>query len=368
MRILIITNLYPRPWAPHVATFNRQQFDHLARHASLLKVILLPWPEWLRHRHQCPQDDDCLFLPYFYLPRTGRRLTPFFQWLSLRFILPRLKDWRPDAILASWCYPDAVAAALLNRQLACPLYAVALGTDINESLNHAPRKRLLLRYLAKARRIICVSQALADKLAEHGMDREKLCVNYMGVDKQLFYPPDSKLRQGNQLLFVGNLIPTKGLWELVQAFERLYRQQPKLRLTIYGTGPLQGPLTDYLHRHGLAEAVRLQGARPLAEVADAMREADLLVLPSYREGVPNVILEAMACGLPVVATHVGGIPEVITPDCGILVAPQQSDALADAIERALQRHWQADAIARQASRFDWQKNVDTLLAIMQQEA
>lgn len=218
--LLIITNLYPVPWAPNRASFNKQQFDLLANKMQVQLVILMPWTEWLSQRSQWKEQPHIKACPYFYTPKIGRRFVPFFQYISLLFMLPWIKKSNPDALLASWCFPDAVAAARLNKHLSLPFYVKVHGTDVNENSQFSSRKKLIKTWLNSAKAIFCASKALGEKLVETGISPERICVNYNGVNPKIFFPAAKKTTE-KKLVFVGSLIPTKGVNELVTAFVNL---------------------------------------------------------------------------------------------------------------------------------------------------
>jgi glycosyltransferase involved in cell wall biosynthesis len=149
------------------------------------------------------------------------------------------------------------------------------------------------------------------------------------------------------ILYVGRLDVNKGLREMMAAVSRLASGHPRLQLVVVGEGLFEKELRELAGQAGLSGRVRLPGACSSSEVAQWMTASDVFCLPSYSEGCPNVLVEALACGRPVVATAVGGIPELVTANCGILVPPRDADQLADALAAALQRHWDEPAIARQ---------------------
>lgn len=358
--ILAITNLYPVPWAPHRASFNKQQFELLAQQVALRVLVLVPWREWLKHRHECLETDCISYAPYFQLPGFGRSLTPWFQ----RWAIARKQRWidqaKPTHLLASWAFPDAVACLMYAKNKALPVLVKVHGTDVNEHTLYPKRRHLMTTWLSQAKTIFCASQALQQKLIAIGLDKDTVCTNYNGVHAELFYPEPTGATD-KKILFVGNLLDTKGVFELVDAFH-LAHKETDCDLHFIGQGPATDALKTRVLQHGLADRVTFHGALPIHKVAEHIRKAQLLVLPSYREGVPNVLLEACASGTPVVATRVGGIPEVVTEQTGILVEPQTSTALAEAILAALAKSWQKDVIVQHATRFNWHQNVQNVLA------
>jgi len=345
-KLLIVTNLYPTPWAPNRASFNRQQFERLEANIEVRKLILLPFTEWWKHRKECKNTEKNVYVPYFYTPKVGRRWYPFFQLLSLLFNLRKVKRFDPDAILASWGYPDAIAVSKLNRFLNKKIFIKIHGSDINENTKFTARTKQIVNTFNKSDGVFSVSNALKKVLVNVGVDQDKVIVNYNGVDKSTFYPSSENKKK--QIIFVGNIIKEKGIEELLDAFSNI---KSEYSLSIIG----RGPLAEKLEQRYASKAINFLGSLPLKQVAEHIRESTLLVLPSYREGVPNVVLESLSSGTPVVATSVGGIPEVLNEESGVIIDDLKD--LKNAIEMALSKNWDYSAIVEQANRFDWDNNV-----------
>ncbi|MDN3652427.1 glycosyltransferase [Thalassotalea ponticola] len=352
--ILVITNLYPVPWAPNRASFNRIQFAKLAGYHQVYVVVLVGWIEWWRHRHQATDTDSVIYCPYFYLPKVARVLVPYFQYLSLLCLLPRIRKLNCSVLLASWGYPDAVAVAMLNSHLKRPFFVKVHGSDVNEHIQYAGRRQLMRKYLSKADGIFVVSKDLCNKLKGIGISEDKLLLNYNGVEQQLFQPAE---QYPGRCIFIGSLIDTKGVHELIDAFTQLCASSEHYHLDIVGDGPLFFYLKQLVSEKKLGSSITLHGSLSASQVSHLLAKASLLVLPSHREGVPNVILEAFACGVPVVATKVGGIPEVVTQDVGLLVAKGDIQQLTKAMFEALHRAWDKQQIVDHARQFDWGKNI-----------
>jgi glycosyltransferase involved in cell wall biosynthesis len=358
--LLVITNLYPVPWGPNRASFNKQQFDILSTNVSVKIIVLLPWKEWLSHRNECQALPDIKYCPYFYIPKLFRSMVPFFQCFSLLFFLPWIKKQRFFGVLASWGFPDAVAVSMLNKFLQLPFFVKVHGTDVNENSQFPARSRLMKKWLNKSKTIFCASQALADVLSSQGIDKKRLFVNYNGVNPDVFYPIKEKPHR-QHFVFVGSLIITKGCNELLAAFIQAKQEHPQMTLDIIGEGPMKNILAEKINQHGLADSIRLRGSIPLPQVAEYIRRANVLVLPSYREGVPNVLLESFASGTPVISTRVGGIPEVVNDKVGLLVDEKNEVQLAEAMKKAIKVEWSTEEIIQHASQFDWQNNVHRVL-------
>jgi glycosyltransferase involved in cell wall biosynthesis len=153
--------------------------------------------------------------------------------------------------------------------------------------------------------------------------------------------------------------------DLLAAFRALAVDCSNVDLEFVGTGPAEDELRSTLENLGLAQRVRLHGAQRHASVADWLAACDVLCLPSHAEGVPNVVLEAQACGRPVVATHVGGIPEVLTRCAGYLVEPARPALLADSLRQALNTSWDETVIAGSLAAPDWPSNAAQLSQFIQ---
>ena len=248
------------------------------------------------------------------------------------------------------------------------------GSDLNVQAEYPLRRRQIRSALRGSGAVVAVSRALADKAISIGADPARVSVIYNGVDSALFFPGsrrEARLRlqvssDARLMLFVGNLKVTKGCLDLLEAFPAVLAALPRAQLVYVGAGPSQAALLDRAAALGCAERVRLVGEIPHAALGDWFRAADLLCLPSHNEGVPNVVLEAMACGTPVVATRVGGIPEVVPDYAGILVPVGEQVALSAALIKASEHEWNNTQIALHAGDFRWDDNVGRLAGILQE--
>jgi len=311
---------------------------------------------------------------FFYPPVIGRSLHAA-CWLAslLSQKLRRLRRAHYDCMLLSWGYPDAAAASWVARHLGIPYVVKVHGTDLNVKAEQGLIRPQIRQALRGAQGVVAVSQALADKAVAMGVDPSRVHVLYNGVEPNLFtrgslsdarsklsLPQDERI-----LLYVGNLKDTKGCLDLLEAFPRVLSTHPDANLVFVGSGPAREALLQRAAALGCQERVRLVGAVEHYALGDWFRAADLLCLPSHNEGVPNVVLEAMACGTPVVATRVGGIPEVLPEQAGILVDAHDRIGLEGALVDALGKAWDGERIAAYASRFRWDENIQRLGDILQ---
>jgi glycosyltransferase involved in cell wall biosynthesis len=279
---------------------------------------------------------------------------------SLRRCLERvLRDrFRFDVIDAHYFYPDGVAAVMLGRRLDKPVVITARGTDINLISRYRLPRRWIRWAANRAAGIVAVSEALRARLIALGIEASRIEVLQNGVDLELFAPGDRAAARralgldadGAVVLSVGQLIPQKGFELVIRAMARL----PEATLAIVGEGPDAAALKRLAERTGSGGRVRFLGVMPQEGLAAAYDAADVLVLASAREGYPNVLLEALACGTPVVATAVGGVPEIVRDSvAGRLVEKRSPEALAGAIRDLLADPPARAATRAYAERFAW---------------
>jgi glycosyltransferase involved in cell wall biosynthesis len=209
--------------------------------------------------------------------------------------------------------------------------------------------------------VIAVSAALKKEMISLGIPAEKIEVIPNGIDANRFRPiamdtARQKLHLGQigaLILAVGALIPLKGQELLIHAFARISMENSHLQLYILGEGPLRPTLEKLVLKLGLQDRVHLPGKKPHEELPFWFSAADVSCLPSAREGWPNVVTESLACGTPVVATRVGGIPEIlVSPDFGILV-DQSIESIASGLSQALSKRWDREGISARVRERTW---------------
>jgi teichuronic acid biosynthesis glycosyltransferase TuaC len=369
LRVLIATRLFPSAADPLAAAFNRQQFAALARLCKVQLLGVIPWfpgaglfSRWSAAGRltSAPAREriDGLEVEHprvLYLPRVGHALAPALYAASL---LPWLNERRGkvDVVLGSWAFPDGVAAVTMARLLGVPAVVKLHGSDLNVLSELPSVRRLLQRSLPRAARVVAVSRGLAEKARALGVPAERIALVPNGVDRQLFQPQDRAearrelgLDIGKRplILYVGRLEQAKGTGDLLAAFQKVAAARPDPVLAMVGEGSDGERCREAAV--ALPGRVLAPGPRRLVEVARWMAACDLLVLPSWNEGTPNVILEALASGRRVVATRVGGIPDVITsPAQGELVPPRDPEALARALIHAATESYDPAAVSGSA--------------------
>jgi glycosyltransferase involved in cell wall biosynthesis len=255
-----------------------------------------------------------------------------------------VEEFRPEVVYATWAYPDGWAAVELAREARLPVVVKVHGSDVLLLRSYRARRRRTIEGLTRADAVVAVSRHLAGQVVQMGVDARRVSVVYNGIDRELFHAGAMAERDHSGaplVLFVGNLLPVKGPDVLVDACDRLARRGVRFECRLIGQGVMKGAIERQIGERGLADRVKLLGPQPLEELPAWYRRARVLVLPSHSEGVPNVVLEALACGTPVVATRVGGLPEIVGGEG--LVAAGDAAALAAAIESALSRGREAAA-------------------------
>lgn len=375
MRILIVTSQFPIAGEPHRGRPLLQTIRALSDLAQVRVVSpIATYPRWAQPRsylfreaatavHQVP-GCDVQYVSYAALPWVSR---PFNGAACARALQRPLRAFAPDLVLSYWLYPDTYGAMRAAAKAGLPLVAGARGSDLR--VRDPVSKRLTRPVVHAARRLLVVSEDLG-RVATHnyGADPTRIRVIPNGCDASVFHPANrAQARQtlglaadAELVLYVGRLVPEKGLGELVTAFQALSQDRPRLHLALVGEGPMQAQLGSMCS--GFATRTHMPGAQSPAEVARWMIASDLVTLPSYSEGHPNVLVEALACGRPVLATPVGGIPEVVAADTGVLVPARDAAALARGLTDVLEREWDEAALASRYSR-DWQQVArETLLA------
>ena len=365
MRLLFLSNLFPTASEPQRGLDNAALLHALAPHFEIRVLSPRPILPWVRQTFSARPEDAPLhprWVRTAYLPKIGGPINHLLMSASLRDSFEQtLRDFRPDILLSSWIYPDSCAAIHLADGRV-PLVAIAQGSDVHQYLKMPARRRAILKYLPHAAAVITRSHELSHLLEAAGFPPEKLHTIYNGVALDTFQPRDqTQARRESNLpeaariiLFAGNFYPVKNPLLLIQAIAQLETGTPPTLLVMAGGGPLEAPARELATRLGVTPRVIFAGRKTPPEIARLMNAADLLAVPSENEGVPNVILEAFASGLPVVASKVGGIPEVLDQDfLGLTAPPGDFLAFVAALREQLAAPRETAAIRRQAERFSW---------------
>ncbi len=272
-------------------------------------------------------------------------------------LAPQVRAASPDLMLAYHIYPEANAALHVARRLGIPAIAGAVGSDICD-LPGPVLRRQTRQTLASAALVLTKSNHLRSQVLEFGVPASKVRTILNGCDAETFRLQDRRaartrlgIAEDTRLVaFTGNLVPVKGLQYLIEAAASLIDSGRKITVVLIGQGPQEPALRALCSRRNISASVLFAGSCAPARVSEWLAAADVFCLPSISEGCPNVLLEALSCGRPVVASEVGGVPELVGAGCGILVPPRSPARLADALDRALNRRWDEPAIASRVRR------------------
>lgn len=372
MRLLTFSSLYPNAAQPNHGVFVENRIRKLVASGAVETRVVAPVP-WFPLTGkafgaygvfaQVPRVEDRFGLSiqhprYPIIPKIGMNWTP---WLMYRFTWPTVariwaQGYRFDAIDAHYFYPDGVAAGMIAARLNLPVVITARGTDINLIPEHDRPRRMIQQTAGRAAAMITVCQALKDSLVELGVAPDKVTVLRNGVDLETFHPmarPPARekfrLRRPT-LLSVGGLITRKANDLTISALPEL----PEHELLLAGEGPERAALQALAERLGVADRVRFLGRVAHHELAEIYSAADAMVLASSREGWANVLLEAMACGTPVVASNVWGTPEVVAaPEAGQLMPERTPAGAVQAIKTLFADMPDRAATRAYAEGFDW---------------
>ncbi len=382
IRLLTFSTLFPNNMRPNHGIFVENRLRHLLGSGQVTSTVVAPVPwfpsrspvfgEWSGHAGVAESElrhGIVVHHPrYPTIPRIGMSAAPFLLYrAALRFVRRLLAEGQGfDLIDAHYVYPDGVAAVWFGRALGLPTVVTARGTDINLIPRHAIPRRLIRQAIDGAAALIAVSGALKAELVELGAPAEKVTVLRNGVDTALFRPMDRCAARAAlgltrpTLISVGLLIERKGHHRVIEALTRL----PDFDLMIVGEGPERDRLAALIVRLGLGDRVRLLGARPHAELPALYGAADALVLASDREGWANVLLEAMACGTPVVASNIWGNPEVVrSPEAGVIAEANTAEGVASGVAKLFAALPSRAATRRYAEGFSWDETTAGQLAL-----
>ena len=346
VRVLVLTAAYPGPTEPRRAVFLENLHRALREHAGDEIELCVVAPR-VHFADPAIELRDGVRVRRFRYPSGGRRLKeherlPWFAlaiWLvsALWCVLSEARRGGYHLLVCHWVLPCGPVGVVAGFVLALPVVLWAHGTDIRRFVGRSRLATWVARFAARrAVAVIAVSRELAATIRQElGVPPRRLRVTPMGV-ADAFSPgnaADERKRLGldgsQRLLFVGDLTVAKGFDDLLDALARLDAESIDVELVVAGSGPLAD-------RARAASRTRVLGEVAQEDLVAWYRAADLFVFPSHSEGAPVVVMEALACSLPVVATRVGGIPELVIDGAhGALIDPGDPGALAETVARLL---------------------------------
>ena len=382
MRVLVLTHLFPSAVEPMLGIFIRKRTLALAQLCEV--TVLAPVTRAGLPDRERVGGLEVLRPRWRRLPKIGILFDGRACASAAGRALRQYPPARPfDVIDAHWLYPDAFAAVRLGQRLGKPVAVTGRGSDVDEFLFRWPVRRFARAALRGAAQIVALTRRHKERMIEAGAEAERIAVIPNGVDTGLFCPGDrAEARralglpaEGVVLLSAGSIVRDKGHQHLIAGLARCIAdcQLPiadfgtsnsignrkleignQLRLYIAGPGDYRGALERLARERGVAERVTFLGRVAQSRMPLWYRAADLFCFGSYHEGCPNAVLEALACGTPVVSTDVGGIPDLVDEGrSGILFAPRSDEAFAAALRTALAKPWDRAEIAEIGSRRSW---------------
>jgi len=396
MNVLVISHLYARPNNSGLAPFIRIQLEWLCKRGARIRVISpVPYspliPRLSKRIADTVEENRSIgnywrsggvdvFAPrYIKLP--GRLDMGFFgplYWVGIRRQIVQMFKREPfDLIHGQTLVPDGFAAVMLGRELGVPVVTTERGYLARQKTRGRLMRKTLSTVLSGTNRAIFVSEDLRRQAIEIAGPLARSRVVYTGVDHTIFRPQD-KLEARRSLglskdekiiLHVGSNKAVKGVLPLLESFSCISSQLGNVRLVFAGHGPLDEPIRSRALQLGLNSQVVVTGQLSHEEVARWIASADVVAHPSVNEGLPNAIVEAMACCRPVVATRVGGIPELLKHEStGLLVDAGDFDRLASEIMRLFLDPVFANDVALSGRKFvvqnfSWKKHADEMYSV-----
>jgi glycosyltransferase involved in cell wall biosynthesis len=383
--VLVYTTLFPGSVQPVLGQFTLERMRHLLPFVDITVIAPVPYfpriklnQRWFKfavtphtERFAGFEIDHPRFVV---IPKVGMTTHGFSMFAgTLPQVWRRLRAANYDLIDAQFIYPEGLAAVMLGAFFKKPVVVSALGSDINVYPQLRMIRPLVKEALKRADAVISVAQSLKDAMVELGCPAEKVRVIPNGIDPARFSRKPrlaARLKLGlaagrPTILSIGNLTRNKGFHVLVDAVEPLRVKHPNIMLVVIGDGECRSELIEQIRSLGLEDNVQLIGARPHSELPDWYSAADLFCLASEYEGCPNVVLEALACGCPVVATRAGGIGDMVVSRALGRLVERTPEAFESALHEALGCDWDHKAIAEYGQSHALDKIATRLLDVYQ---
>ncbi len=352
MNILFVSTIFPDTLHPARGTFNYELCLALQRSGADVRVIApQAWPEVWRNRlsgktarateNMLRAQLDVEYPTYWYPPKFGRGMYGSCYWRSIQGSVRRmLQDWQPDFVLSYWVHPDGDAGLRIAQQTGAHCGVIVGGSDVLLLPKSPSRRQRVTRVLAESDLILTVSQRLAEVVEELGAEPARTFPVYQGVDPSRFQLADKEAARRwlgmdasrPLIVWVGRMVPVKNLDLLIEAAEIKANRGDDFVLCLLGDGPERARIAKLIESKDLTSIVSLVGAVGHQDLPTWYQAADVTVLCSHSEGLPNVFRESLACGTPFVSTDVGSIAEIADPNYSMLVPPGDAVALAHAID------------------------------------
>jgi teichuronic acid biosynthesis glycosyltransferase TuaC len=388
MKILSLSLVYPNPDEPGLGMFVRSRLQAIAETAEVKVIAPIPVVDYSNPKGKLFRSRTFplsrwdgpieVFHPRWVFPPNGTPLNVFcLAGRLLPLMRPIRREFAFDLIDAHFGYPEGAAAALLAGASGVPFTITLRGSETMLAGYHY-RSVAMRRAFRRARGVIAVSEDLRRFAIAQGAAEEQTATIPNGIDRETFFPRDRQAARVKHRLMpnrkvivsAGELIEAKGHHVAAEALRLLLDEGMDAELLIVGATARGGSrfeetLRQTVAQLGLAERVRFIGFVDRQNMAELLSAADVFCLASYTEGCPNVVNEALACGAPVVATHVGGVPSMVTSErYGFMVPPRDPIALCGALREALMRTWDHQAISNWGRSRSWQQVAREVIEVM----
>jgi glycosyltransferase involved in cell wall biosynthesis len=349
MNILFISMTHPTSTRPRQGMFNAHLIESIGRRHNVRVVAPIAWPQRVADRLQAivnrssnPTIASHVKCPtYFYLPKLLRSRCDMFYFHSIWPTVQRIcNSWTPDIVVGYWVHPDGSAAQQIAEKLRVPCVIVSGGSDLKCLPKDANRRAAIVNVLSRVNHLIVVSNDLKSTAIELGVSTNKIEVIYRGLNRQIFHACERDVARAaigvpNDALVVmwsGRLEPVKNPLMLIEATIR-WKQiwGERLIVMIAGAGRMRSELERRIRNAGLTKHVRMEGNLAQHDLALRYNASDVMTLTSHSEGIPNVLLESIACGTPFVATDVGGVSEIATSGLDRLIPNRDVNALVEQV-------------------------------------
>lgn len=383
MKVLAVSHMFPNRLNPTNGVFVKERIKSISRKVDLQVIAPLPYFPLMSlinryngiNKVAKVEEFDSLLLyhpRYFLIPKFLKFCDGYFYYKSLdSFFYNVIKSGNFDLLDFHWVYPDGFAGLKWARCLKKQIIVTIRGNESICYFEKSLKKKMLINTLKAVDHIIAVSTDMKNKVVhEYGVDESKVTVISNGIDDKNFYminKDEAKRLCGLELdkkyiLSLCRLSHEKGLEYLFEAFYSLNAKDTEL--IVVGDGPLKAKLSRMVSDLKIANKVKFIGAVSHSETSIWYNAADVYCLPSLWEGCPNVIIESLACGTPVVSTKVGGIPDLVPDnDYGFLVPAGDPVSLANALNNALEKNWDRNCIARYGSQNTWDQVADRVVEV-----
>jgi len=384
MRILTYTSLYPNSVQTRHGIFIENRLRHLIAKKKVKLTVIAPVP-WFPFKnrkfgsysefasissYEKRYGIDIYHPRYPVIPKVGMNFSPLLMYYFTRNFVKKIIDklGGVDLIDAHYFFPDGVAAARIAKLLCIPLVISARGTDINVIPNYRRPLKQIIQAADQANGLITVSEALKERLISLGVTAEKISTIRNGVDLNLFHQnkrEETRKQYGMDnitLLSVGNLVELKGHHIVIEAMKYF----PDMKLVIVGKGVKKNTLVNLAQSLNVMNQILFIENVSQEYLSQLYSAADITVLASSREGMPNVILESIACGTPVVATDVGGIPEILKSiKSGVLMRTRNVDELVLALKTLIDNYPRRADIRADLCDFSWDEVIEKQFCFFQ---